>query len=41
MLVWNDILAKLIGEHPDQGFDDVDSNGLPFRHTTLIFFRLW
>ena len=30
MLVWNAVLTKLMGEHPDQSFDYVDSKGLPF-----------
>ena len=33
MLVWNAVLTKLMGEHPDQSFDDVNSKGLPFRYT--------
>ena len=36
MLVWNAVLTKLMGEHPDQSFDDVNSKGLPFRYTNCI-----
>ena len=36
MLVWNAVLTKLMGDHPDQSFDDVDSKGLPFRYTNRI-----
>jgi hypothetical protein len=32
MLVWNAILAQLMGQRIDQGFDDVDLKGLPFHH---------
>jgi hypothetical protein len=38
MLVWNPILAKLTGKHPDQSFDDVESKGPPFCHTNHIVF---
>jgi hypothetical protein len=30
VLMWNAVLTKLMGEHPDQSFDYVDSKGLPF-----------
>jgi hypothetical protein len=36
MLVWNAVLTKLMGKHPDQSFDDVNSKGLPFRYTNRI-----